>query len=68
MKGKEKITIELDKKEVADIIRAYFVKYKNIVIQDVDFNIEHKYDPYPDKHGHHELTSVICTREDSIDV
>ena len=68
MKGKKKITIELDKKAVADIIRAYFVNTKNIVIQDLDFNIEHKYGEYPDEHGYHEFTSVTCTREDTIDV
>ena len=68
MKGKKKTTIEITPKDVESIIRAYFVNEKNIVIQNVDFNIEHTYFDHTDTHGSPELKSVICTREDDIKI
>lgn len=69
MKGKKKTTIELCPEEVEAIIKAYFVKKKDVVIQDVHFNIETVYDEsYVDEHGSEELVSIICTREDDIEI
>ena len=68
MKAKKKTTVELTPDEVSAIIKKYFAEHKDIVIQDVNFNVEHKYGEYPDNHGYHELDSIICTREDEIDV
>ena len=68
MKAKKKITIDLDKKDVADIIRAYFVNNKDIVIQDVEFNISEHYADSRDNYGTYEFDSVTCTREDDIEV
>lgn len=68
MKGKQKTTIELGPDEIKAIIQKYFVENKDILIQDVTFEVGMSYHDRMDTHGTAEFTGVKCVREDDIEI
>jgi len=68
MQGKSKITIELKPDQVSEIIKKYFVEHKNVVIQEVRFNIKEEYSHEMDRFPTYSLGSVICTREEDVKI